>query len=254
MKRVLTCIAVLLMTATVHAGVIEPIPGSSAEGNSEGVVPFSNSNFQYLFMLSDAELQASGLSVGEQITGVAWRLGSGQSASGIRNYTSFQIDAGTPAAGIAPGNLSSTFANNFEGSDKQTVLSGPLAYDLGQLPQGGSPNAYGPAIDFDTPLTYTGNGLVFHVIGSGGSGGSAYVDLDSSNGTWGASREYAYHGSSATSTNAQGTPNGALPIQFTTADTAGVPEPSTWALLTLAGVGFGGYQIRKRSSKKDEKS
>lgn len=31
---------------------------------------------------------------------------------------------------------------------------------------------------------------------------------------------------------------------------AGVPEPSTWALLTLAGVGFGGYQLRKRGKVK----
>lgn len=29
-------------------------------------------------------------------------------------------------------------------------------------------------------------------------------------------------------------------------DTAAVPEPSTWALLTLAGVGFGGHQLRRR--------
>lgn len=29
-------------------------------------------------------------------------------------------------------------------------------------------------------------------------------------------------------------------------DIAGVPEPSTWALLTLAGVGFGGYQMRRK--------
>lgn len=29
-------------------------------------------------------------------------------------------------------------------------------------------------------------------------------------------------------------------------DAASVPEPSTWALLTLAGIGFGGYQLRRR--------
>lgn len=29
-------------------------------------------------------------------------------------------------------------------------------------------------------------------------------------------------------------------------DVAAVPEPGTWALLTLAGIGFGGYRLRRR--------
>lgn len=36
-----------------------------------------------------------------------------------------------------------------------------------------------------------------------------------------------------------------------TSDTVAVPEPSTWALLTLAGFGFGGYQLRRRNAKKN---
>lgn len=37
-----------------------------------------------------------------------------------------------------------------------------------------------------------------------------------------------------------------------TVTTAAVPEPSTWALLTLAGIGFGGYTWRKRRATKAE--
>ena len=121
---------------------------------------------------SQALVSAAGINVGDSITGLAFRVDSGDAAP-VWSVADYQIRLATSVN--APGNLDASFVNN-RGSDYTVVRSGPLAFDGTEFPTGASPNAFGPSLSFNLPFIYTGGDLLLEYTHSTISGGGESAD------------------------------------------------------------------------------
>ncbi|MCA9287275.1 MAG: PEP-CTERM sorting domain-containing protein, partial [Phycisphaerales bacterium] len=124
------------------------------------------------------------------------------------------------------------FANNIVGAVTQ-VRSGSYTLTAGSLPSGGSPNAFGPHIAFDSPYLYSGGNLSILIRHNGATGSNISTDavtLASGPASGYGVRFGATWGSGYTST---GSSNG----NFAIIDLSVVPAPASGALLGLALLG-----------------
>jgi hypothetical protein len=122
-------------------------------------------------------LSAAGLNIGDQITGISFRVDSGGS-SPVWSVADYQIRLATSLN--SPGSLSPNFIDN-RGSDYTVVRSGALSYNGTEYPTGGIPNLFGTPILFDNSFTYLGGDLLLEythsTISSGGSRADANNNL-----------------------------------------------------------------------------
>jgi len=111
--------------------------------------------------------QLSGINVGDQITGLSFRLWTGSTLnyppSGA-TWTDYTINVGV---GVAPLSGTTILANNFAGAPTM-VRTGALAIGAGAYSgTGGPPRPWGTQISFQTPYLYTGGHLTIEVRHTG---------------------------------------------------------------------------------------
>jgi len=157
--RAAVCFTALLV-CTARADVV--VPNSAAAAEADGTFALTSTGATgrtYQFTIDAGQL--SGL-VGQQILGLQWRLNGASTAAwppANTTYASWDVFMGP---GVDPSAMSNTFASNFTAAPTQ-VRSGPYAVTAGSFPAGGSPNPFGPALNFTTPFLYTGGDLAIEM-------------------------------------------------------------------------------------------
>ena len=122
-----------------------------AEGTSLGT--FSNSA-QVVY--DEALVMAAGLQVGDEITGLSFRVDF-QFDAPIWSVDRYKIAMASSVN--SAGSLDPDFTVN-RGVDYLVVRDGPLSYDGTEYTTDGFPNDFGPAIEFQTPFIYAGGDLL----------------------------------------------------------------------------------------------
>jgi hypothetical protein len=189
--------------------------------------------------------QLGALTVGDQITGITFRLFAGAGSpfpATDATWSDYSIWVGP---GVAPSAGSTTFASNFAGAATQ-VRSGALTIPANSFSSTGSPKPFGFNILFQTPYTYTGGHLTIEIrhTGSNITNNSANDFLEAVATTDAGYAAGNYR--SYTTTTYAGT-TGAL-ASFTVAQLsyAPVPEPATLAVLGLGALAV----ARRRKSRR----
>lgn len=164
-----------LLCGAAQADVVVPNASAGVEGDGTFSLTSSGATGR-TFQLTMAASQLAGL-VGQNITGLQWRLNGAATANwppaGV-NFAQWDIYMGP---GVAPAAMSNTFAANYSGPVTQ-VRAGALAIPAGAFTAGGSPNAFGPAINFDTPYAYAGGDLTFELRFSAQVGSTTQSPFD----------------------------------------------------------------------------
>ena len=217
-------VGICLMSATVLADQTVIVPGefTVADANTSDNAPLGAISSQQLFQQVFSSALLTNLSIGELITGIGFRVDGNESALPAQTISEYNISLSQSAN--APGNLSTTFADN-RGADFTTVRSGPLTINAGDFPGGNSPNDFG-WISFSTPYQYQGGNLLIEIAYQGFSLGR---DADAAY-PYDSSLTQTAFGSSYNSTTAdEGLYNEALVTGFTTMPApvlVPVPEPA----------------------------
>ncbi|MCB8932976.1 MAG: PEP-CTERM sorting domain-containing protein [Fimbriimonadaceae bacterium] len=227
-----------LMTAAALASAdgVVPTAFAATEAPSTFSLTSTVTARTYMFVIDSSQL---GALVNTDLNGMQWRLNGAVTAnwpSVATSYTFFDIWVG---AGVDPTATSNVFADNFTGGSTQ-VRSGPLTFNPGDFTSGGSPNAFGATVGFNSSYTYTGGDLAILMRFSTQSG---------------ATNQPSFDGVAATDTaNGYGTLFAARWVGDPNATTGGnanflvtnlvstpVPEPAT-----LAALGFGAAALLRR--------
>jgi len=230
---------IIASPALVYAGaVVVPDGFATTEGAYAQIPPLNNVNETFQLVMVESLL--TGLTVGDKITGMTYRMnaGAGSWPAAAATFTDYTIRFGQ--AVNPPTALDTTFANN-RGADTIVVRSGSLAFAANSFEDNGAPgpNPFGPEITFDTPYIYQGGDLLIEATHTGGSVTGRVVDLDNtlgSNAAWLVAS--SYNASSGTVRSGE-----AVIIQLTVADPAvggtaeyievGSPQP-TWLTMVQA--------------------
>jgi hypothetical protein len=232
----------LLLVGTARADVVVPNSTTGVEGDGTFSLTTAAAGGR-TYQMSIAAGQLTG-QVGQQITGLQWRLNGPGTAVWPpvdANFASFDIAIGP---GLAPGSTSATFASNFTGSITQ-VRSGALTFPAGSFTFGASPNVFGPAVNFSSPFLYTGGDLTIELRMAQQTGATTQSPFDgvlSSGGPgngWGVGFSARFAAGSTAITATTTTAN----FVVTNLITTGVPEPTS---LALAGVSFASIAVWKR--------
>jgi hypothetical protein len=190
--------------------------------------------------------QLGGVNIGDQITGMSFRLWTGSTANfppAGATWSDYTINVGV---GVAPILGTTTFATNFIGAPTMVrtgaLAIGPSAY----LGTGGPPRPWGTEITFQTPYVYTGGHLAIEVRHTGSNitnnpaNDFLEVALTSDAGyVAGDFRSYTATGNTATV-------GGLANFTVTRLTVNPVPEPATFAALGLGALAL----MRRRKAKK----
>ena len=232
--------ALLLAAASAEAQVVTPNANASTEGAAAQFGIFASSPTGSTFQTAVAASQFSSIPIGNQITGIGFRLDGGSTAQvNPLSYTTFQLQIGQSANPV--GSLSNTFASNL-GADTVLAING-LSVPAGSFVDavGVNPNPFYVLL-FGTPYTYNGGDLLV-TVRQAGNGVSLAVDAVAAGGVTGTVANF--NGPSAT-VGDQGVNFFNAPVmEFIFGPSSAVPEPSTWAMMLL-GFGAIGLAVRRR--------
>lgn len=184
----------------------------------------------YQMMIHSSQLTSV---VGQNITGFQIRLNGAATSPWPPTDANFSFFNVTMGAGIDPATFNVNFADNFSGTPV-SVRSGPITFLANSFSSGGSPNAFGPSVLFDTPYLYTGGHLTVELRFSNMTGNTTLGAFDAVSASGGPANGYgvdfrARWTSNATATASTGNGN------FIVANflTQPVPEPSSAAVLLV---------------------
>ena len=231
-----TAIALSLPVALAPQTHAATVVAPNQTANAGISTALNNGNRTYLMQYGASLL--SGINVGDQITGLTFRISSGQSnpSSPAASFTNWDLTLAQAANPIS--SLSTTFANNL--TNPVLVRSGALSFAAGAFPGGAvnpTTNPFGPVINFTKPYTYQGGDLVVLISHTAGTDSIGFLDALSSTSL--------FRALSANSFNATSGSNQAVTItQFTTSPAlppATTPEPSALVglgVIVALGAGF----------------
>ncbi|NUM70638.1 MAG: T9SS type A sorting domain-containing protein [Ignavibacteriaceae bacterium] len=151
---------------------IMPLAYATANGTAGFTGPLSSTARTYQLLINENQL--TGL-VNKNIISLAFRNQSGATTTWPTaevTYNSYDIYL---SGSVAPSARSLTFSENIVGQQVQ-VRNGPLVIAANSYPIGGSPNLFGPAIQFTTPYHYTGGHLLVEIRQNASNGTSRAVD------------------------------------------------------------------------------
>ncbi len=181
--------------------------------------------------------------VGQNITGFQIRLNGTATSSWPPADTSFSFFNVTMGKGIDPATFNVNFADNFTGTPV-SVRSGSLTFLANSFSFGGSPNAFGPIVTFNTPYLYTGDHLTVELRFSNMTGTTTTGVFDAVGVSGGPANGYGADFRARWTGNATATASTAngnfIVVNFLTQP---VPEPSS-AVVSL--VGLMGLVYRRR--------
>lgn len=172
--RSLFVIAGLAAAVLANAQTFSVVPNGweNLNAGSTFLGPMANAQRTYQLLINENQLTDH---VGKTIDGFVWRLPASATdpwpASDI-SFTNFDVRV---SPGVTPSARSLTFASNVTGT-QELVRSGALTVPAGSFPSGGSPNAWGMYIDFQTGYLYMGGHLLIEIRHTGFSGTSRSVD------------------------------------------------------------------------------
>ncbi len=154
--------------------VTEVIPNAYAGTTGTGTFlgPLANSQRTYQLLIHANQLTNL---VGTNLAGFSMRIPASATANWPTadvTYTNYDIYL---SGSVDPVNRSLTFANNVVGA-QTLVRSGSLTIPANSYTFGGSPNAFGPEIAFNTSWQYTGGNVLVEIRHSGFTGTSRSTD------------------------------------------------------------------------------
>lgn len=219
-------------SALASANSVSPNHLGNTDGNSFfNFTVEGNSSRLYQSVISANQLTSL---VGQNILGLAWRLDSDAVEWPVIGGTIAEFDIRI-GEGVDPSETSMTFSENFT-NGSTLVRSGALTISPGEFSVGGSPNAWGPTIYFDTPYVYMGGNLTVEYRFTGMPLGAGQARLDASaEGEEGFMSDYAavWNWGGASTSWLAPDENRAIVTQFSASP---VPEPATLAALGIGGV------------------
>lgn len=184
--------------------VTEVVPNTYAgvTGNGTFLGPLANAPRTYQFLIQASQLTNV---AGKVLTGLSMRIPASATANWPLAdvlYTNYDIYL---SGSVEPAARSLTFANNIVGVRTQ-VRSGPLTILANSYTFGGSPNAFGTEIAFNTPWYYAGGNLLIEIRHAGFTGTSRSTDalLASSTPGYGTLFSACWTGNYTGTTGAQG--------------------------------------------------
>ena len=279
MKRLLNfsvfCFVLMAFAPLAHGQTTVVVPGpvtpnlrgeftdfTTTEGNNLGdsnaLGTFNNTVFS---IYDESLVLAAGINPGDQLTGLAFRVGGGPS-NNVPNFTveNYIIDLGHALEGIqANVNLNDNFAANAVGGALTNVHTGRVDFNAADYPNtnpstiDGTANPFGPSIEFNSAFTYEGGDLLLrytHTDPEALNGSLVTSRADSISSTFGVpdfgdDRVQTFFGQGFNADERFfGTQFGEFSATIIQFDVAAVPEPSSTAL--LIGLGMIGVVRRRR--------
>ena len=279
MKRLLNfsvfCFVLMAFAPLAHGQTTVVVPGpvtpnlrgeftdfTTTEGNNLGdsnaLGTFNNTVFS---IYDESLVLAAGINPGDQLTGLAFRVGGGPS-NNVPNFTveNYIIDLGNALPGIqANVNLNDNFASNAVGGALTNVHTGRVDFNAADYPNtnpstiDGTANPFGPSIEFNSAFTYEGGDLLLrytHTDPEALNGSLVTSRADSISSTFGVpdfgdDRVQTFFGQGFNADERFfGTQFGEFSATIIQFDVAAVPEPSSTAL--LIGLGMIGVVRRRR--------
>ena len=263
----ITTLAQAQSTAVVPGPVTPNLRGEFADftttegnnlGDSNALGTFNNTVFS---IYDESLVLAAGINPGDQLTGLAFRVGGGPS-NAVPNFTveNYIFDLGHALPGIqANVNLNDNFAANAVGGALTRVHEGRVDFNAADYPNtnpstiDGTANPFGPSIEFDTNFTYQGGDLLLrytHTLPEALNGSLVTSRGDSISSTFtvpdfGDDRVQTFFGAGFDATDRGfGTQFGEFSATIVQFDVTAIPEPSSTAL--LMGLGMIGVVSRRR--------
>lgn len=187
MKNHFTCFIFILLTVISVSAIAQPegtysdklpvnlvVPAGYdvTTGTGTFLGPLSNAQRTYQLLIHSSQL--AGLT-GKYLTGFSMRIPASATANWPTSTVTFANYDIYLSGSVDPSARSLTFANNIVGTQTQ-VRSGSLVIAPNSYTFGGSPNAFGPEITFNTPWLYSGGNVLVEYRHQGFTGTSRSTD------------------------------------------------------------------------------
>ncbi len=236
-------ILALISVAAVSGAVVVPNSLAATEGDGTfSLTSTSTTGRTYRMTIAASQLTAL---VNTNLNGMRFRMNGAVTAGWptvATNFADWEIRLG---ASVAPSAMTNTFATNFTGGTT-LVRDGAMSFGVGSFSVGGSPNAFGTALDFNqTSYLYTGGNLGIEMRFTGQTGATIQPAFDAVTASLGPANGWGVDFSSRWVGNIAGTTGGNANFLVTDILSSPVPEPATMIALGAGALAL----VRRRRNK-----